>query len=205
VDSLLDEFAKEERLGWDRVSDVDSLSVDEGRMGMFTDLDHTSSTAVPGEEIRYPEPNISQWRRAVCGDLTSAFDFAGDADRMCHRLRSEAIASQHRPYQIPNVQVMPAQESGTRPARALPYEFMTQCRVEADKISVEFISTGKAGAAFYAYTERGGKRLLEDIPSLAGKVVSDYWICFDGEYDIYDLWAERISIFLRGKLDEGTR
>jgi len=86
-----------------------------------------------------PEPNISQWRRAFVATLHRRLILQGTQIGMCHRLRSRRHSFAAQPYQIPNVQVMPAQESGTRPARALPYEFMTQCRVEADKISVEFI------------------------------------------------------------------
>jgi phospholipase C len=28
------------------------------------------------------EPNLTPWRRAVCGDLTSAFDFESSSDRV---------------------------------------------------------------------------------------------------------------------------
>jgi phospholipase C len=41
--------------------------------------DHTSVIRFM-EPLRRAEPNISPWRRAVCSDLTSAFDFAQRAD-----------------------------------------------------------------------------------------------------------------------------
>ncbi|OSC54938.1 hypothetical protein B5180_40510, partial [Streptomyces sp. BF-3] len=39
-------------------------------------FDHTSVLRFMEQRFGVREPNISPWRRAVCGDLTSAFDFA---------------------------------------------------------------------------------------------------------------------------------
>ncbi|NUL25917.1 phosphocholine-specific phospholipase C, partial [Streptomyces lunaelactis] len=39
-------------------------------------FDHTSIVRFMERRFGVEEPNISPWRRAVCGDLTSAFDFA---------------------------------------------------------------------------------------------------------------------------------
>src|SRR5882757_3242933 len=207
VDSLLDEFVKEEPIGLGpRVPMLILSPWTKGGWVCSQTFDHTSVLQFLEKRFDIPEPNISQWRRAVCGDLTSAFDFAGDADRNVPPAAvPKAIASQHRPYQIPNVQVMPAQESGTRPARALPYEFMTQCRVEADKISVEFISTGKAGAAFYAYNGNAAQEAPRRYTVSAGKVVSDYWnIASTGKYDISIYGPNGYLSSFRGKLGEGT-
>src|SRR6202162_5774402 len=38
-------------------------------------FDHTSVIRFIEQRFGVAEPNISQWRRAVCGDLTTAFDF----------------------------------------------------------------------------------------------------------------------------------
>ena len=38
-------------------------------------FDHTSVIRFLETWLGVPEPNISAWRRAICGDLTSAFDF----------------------------------------------------------------------------------------------------------------------------------
>ena len=84
------------------------------------------------------EPNLSAWRRAVCGDLVGAFDFANpnapwpglptttgrtaQADLQCRSLPQATI---------PAVQAMPTQEHGTRPARALPYVLHADAHVDA--------------------------------------------------------------------------
>lgn len=68
--------------------------------------------------------NISDWRRAVCGDLTSAFDFRWPVFGM-------PPLPSPRPTQLtaaggtkirPTTNVPPTQESGVSPARALPYQ-----------------------------------------------------------------------------------
>ena len=68
-------------------------------------------------------PNISAWRRQVCGDLTNCFDFshpntnypalAGVAGITCSSGLTPAV---------PNPQAMPVQEAGTLTARPLPYQ-----------------------------------------------------------------------------------
>src|SRR6185436_15538904 len=74
------------------------------------------------------EPNITKWRRAICGDLTTAFDFATpNAASVQLPEVSTYVPQNHERYpdyvpQPPADQVPPRQEPGQRPARALPYE-----------------------------------------------------------------------------------
>ncbi|MFE4023950.1 phosphocholine-specific phospholipase C [Streptomyces sp. NPDC059101] len=86
-------------------------------------FDHTSITRFLERWTGIEEPNISAWRRTVCGDLTTAFDFS----------RGRRQPSVHQPGPIPPFsgrwkplppvhQALPQQEHGTRPARALPYQ-----------------------------------------------------------------------------------
>ncbi|MDL5466819.1 phospholipase C, phosphocholine-specific, partial [Enterobacter hormaechei] len=81
-------------------------------------------------------PNISAWRRSVCGDLTSAFNFRRpDAGWPSLPDTSGYVAATDRQCgsspvpTIPTTQSMPKQEPGTRPSRALPYEFHASGRV----------------------------------------------------------------------------
>ncbi|MCK7626640.1 phospholipase C, phosphocholine-specific [Streptomyces sp. RS10V-4] len=86
-------------------------------------FDHTSITRFLERWTGVREPNISAWRRTVCGDLTAAFDFS-------RRRKQPAV---HRPGPVPPFsgrwrpqppvhQEMPRQEYGHRPARPLPYQ-----------------------------------------------------------------------------------
>jgi phospholipase C len=69
-------------------------------------------------------PNVSDWRRSVCGDLTAAFDFANPVFGM-PRLPDpgQPIGEPSRGYTpAPSDNVMPVQEAGTKRARRLPYQ-----------------------------------------------------------------------------------
>ena len=69
-------------------------------------------------------PNISAWRRGVCGDLTGAFDFArpvyGLPDLPEPGPPIGEPSGGYRP--VPSDNVRPAQEPGTKRARPLPYQ-----------------------------------------------------------------------------------
>jgi len=70
--------------------------------------------------------NISAWRRQVCGDLTGAFDFANPVSGLPSLPATSTVIGQSfcnaQTNPSPATNAMPAQESGTRPARALPYQ-----------------------------------------------------------------------------------
>ena len=76
------------------------------------------------------EPNITPWRRAVCGDLTSAFDFASASDRVpplppVTAYEPDQSKPPPPPYHPvpPAVGSVPSQERGARPSRRLGYRF----------------------------------------------------------------------------------
>jgi phospholipase C len=69
-------------------------------------------------------PNISAWRRSVCGDLTGAFDFDspvfGLPELPATTVIGDPAGGSYRPPATTNA--MPQQEPGTKPARPLPYQ-----------------------------------------------------------------------------------
>ncbi len=68
-------------------------------------------------------PNISAWRRSVCGDLTSAFDFRHPVYGLPDLPWVTAPVGEPRSYHpVPASNVMPVQEPGSKPARPLPYQ-----------------------------------------------------------------------------------
>lgn len=139
-------------------------------------FDHTSVLQFLEARFGIPEPNISKWRRAICGDLTSAFDFSNAPDASIKSFTvPKPIVSARKPYHVPAVQEMPVQEPGTRPARPLPYEFSTQCRVEEGKLWIDFVNTGEAGAAFYAYNGSAPRESPRRYAVSASQKLSDYW------------------------------
>jgi phospholipase C len=119
-------------------------------------FDHTSLIRFLERRFGIPEPNITPWRRAVAGDLTSAFNFASPHEGIVAlpSTASYAPPNQNRyPDYVPTPpanQALPQQEPGTRPARALPYELHVDGEVNGSQggLRLFFRNTGKAGAVF---------------------------------------------------------
>jgi phospholipase C len=86
-------------------------------------FDHTSLIRFLEQRFGVREPNISAWRRAVCGDLTSTFDFDAEPAPFPELPDTTAYLAQQQastalpPPTVPLHQTMPVQEPGTRPRR----------------------------------------------------------------------------------------
>ncbi len=85
-------------------------------------FDHTSSIRFIERRFGVREPNISAWRRRVCGDLVGTLGFAG-GQRRFPRLPSPIGSAALAAHQcttlpaptVPHPQRLPRQEHGTRP------------------------------------------------------------------------------------------
>ncbi|UOZ03786.1 phosphocholine-specific phospholipase C [Amycolatopsis sp. WQ 127309] len=146
-------------------------------------FDHTSIIRFIERRFGVQEPNITPWRRSVCGDLTSAFDFAR-TDAHVPRLPDTAAYAppdrERHPDYVPAVPakgVLPKQEHGLRPARALPYDLAADARVHGDQLTLTFANHGRAGAAFVVtspsadprtYTVGAGRSLSGALPAAGG-------------------------------------
>ena len=102
------------------------------------------------------ESNITPWRRAVSGDLTSAFNFASPNAAtvpLPSTIAYQPPDNVRHPDYIPVpplVQAIPQQEKGTRPAKALPYVLEVQGTLDAGNVELEldFTNLGTAAAVF---------------------------------------------------------
>jgi phospholipase C len=149
-------------------------------------FDHTSVLQFLEARFNVPEPNINKWRRAICGDLTSAFDFSGAPNPAVKVFPVPAVLSSlKQPYSVPETQSIPKQEPGTRPARALPYCLYTHSRIDMKEVRlyVDFQNEGKAGAAFYARNNLIPQEAPRRYSISASQSVSDYWILSGDEED----------------------
>jgi phospholipase C len=126
-------------------------------------FDHTSLIRFVEQRFGVMEPNITPWRRAVAGDLTSAFDFK-TPNAMVTQLPSTVAYrppdnQRHPDYKPapPAEQRMPVQEAGTRSARALPYGLGVSARVDRTKRAVElsFDNSGSVAAVFHVRASDG--------------------------------------------------
>jgi phospholipase C len=95
---------------------------------------------------------ISQWRRAVCGDLTEVFDFGKQAPTTPIATHTTFINGVN-PAGVPSPQAFPALPApATRIGVALGHEFSVHGHVGlAGQFSLIFANTGSVGVAFIAY------------------------------------------------------
>ena len=150
-------------------------------------FDHTSVLQFLEARFGVPEPNINQWRRAICGDLTTAFDFAGTRNQTAPSFPVPAVLdSLKKPYSVPEPQMMPTQEPGVRPARALPYTLYTHSRVDTKerRLFIDFKNEGKTGAAFYARNNRLPQLPPRRYSVSAAQSLTDFWLISDTDSDL---------------------
>lgn len=132
------------------------------------------------------ESNITPWRRAVVGDLTSAFDFRTPNRSPTPQLPDTDDFKPHdlvrQPDEVPVPPVdprLPQQERGVRPARAIPYTLHADGHASASSIRVDFRNSGGAAAVFQVrsadaahdprgYTVEPGKQLADDWAFASG-------------------------------------
>jgi len=163
--------------------------------------------------------NISDWRRKVCGDLTGMFDFANPVYGLPALPDTSAVIGMSTCGPLPNPapvdNKLPLQESGTRPARALPYQ------PSANLDHLEFGSNGvmkvwikmanegtqaKSSAHFAAYANayRSGGPWQYTVD--AGGNTSDFFNCGtnfgNGPYDLSVVGPNR---FLRRFKGDATK
>ncbi|MEU7433966.1 phosphocholine-specific phospholipase C [Streptomyces sioyaensis] len=145
-------------------------------------FDHTSIIRFMERRFGVHEPNISPWRRAISGDLTSAFDFGLENTKPAALPATDGYRppdkDRHDSYvpKPPANSVLPKQEPGSRPSRPLPYAPLVDGSgtPSTGRYTLTFKSGDKAGACF---TVTAGNRT--DGPwtytTEAGKKISDTW------------------------------
>ena len=122
-------------------------------------FDHTSVIRFLERRFGVKEPNISPWRRAVCGDLTAAFDFRSYSSRRLHLPGTAGnramVYRQARlpPPTVPDHQAtaITAQEPGVRPARPLPYALELNLAASEGGVRLDFDNRSTVGVCCTAY------------------------------------------------------
>ncbi len=153
-------------------------------------FDHTSVIRFCEARFGVIEPNISAWRRAVFGDLTSCFDFKTPNDVVAKlpatsevASRAAALPGRTKPP-TPSQPVAPKQAAGVRRSRSLEYRLTASVDTGA-KTRIGVSNEGSLGAVVHVYdclrldagpqrfTVTPGQRLDADWPA--------------GPYDIFVL------------------
>ena len=144
-------------------------------------FDHTSLIRFIEARFGVDEPNITPWRRAVCGDLTSTFDFESASDRV-PPLPTVGTPDPSMPTPPPFHPVPPAvgsvptQERGVRPSRRLGYRFDVAFDADPDTLNLAVNNDGNLGVqlqarsltvadAPYSYTIGAGDELTVALPN----------------------------------------
>lgn len=160
-------------------------------------FDHTSVGRFLEKRFGITIPAISPWHRAVCGDLTSAFDFSAAPDAAFPPLpkvegaSGVVLAHMQRPKIKPPEHPEPLfQERGLRRSRALPYVLHVDAARALGGAGIEltFRNEGKAGAVFQVYDRMDLAAIPRRYTVEAGKSLSDRWSFHaDGSHDLWIL------------------
>jgi phospholipase C len=172
-------------------------------------FDHTSLIRFVEKRFgrQYPgitEHNITKWRRAVTGDLSSAFDFKTPNEAKVPLPSTVAYLppdDKRHPDYVPTPpadQALPTQEPGTRPARAVPYELHVHdhANLHDQTITLDFKNTGKATVVYHVRSgnTKTGPWSYTVAPSAE---VSDIWNLSTNPGGEYDLSVYGPNGFLR--------
>jgi phospholipase C len=139
-------------------------------------FDHTSLIRFIEARFGVGEPQITPWRRAVCGDLTSAFDFSSASDRVpplpsvaAYKPSQGTTPPSYHPVP-PAVGAVPTQERGVRPSRRLGYRLHIGFDAGPRNLHLAVKNEGRLGVGLqarsltvpgapYSYTIAAGHRI----------------------------------------------
>lgn len=152
-------------------------------------FDQTSVIRFCETRFGVAEPNISPWRRAVCGDLTSCFDFKTPNEAVAElpatadtAQRAKALPGRTKPP-TPAEPAAPIQATGVRRSRPLPYILEVREVPSEGPLRLRFENIGRrAAAVFHAYDclrlDQPPRRYTVE----PGKSLEDEWP--EGAYDV---------------------
>jgi phospholipase C len=148
------------------------------------------------------EPQISKYRRAVCSDLTTAFNFERPNNEPLPTLAGRktkagadalTAAQQALPAIVPAADAaLPVQATGVRPSRALPYELHASARSDSinGRVQLLFANSGQAAAVFHVYDKLNlSERLPRRYVVEPGKQLDGHWSAMTDNAGLYDLWV----------------
>lgn len=174
--------------------------------------DHTSIPQFLEKRFGVTVPAISAWHRAICSDLTSAFDFAepdAQAPGLPDASGSFAALEAHlkRPrLQPPGTRQPLFQEPGMRPSRALAYGLEVESLPEVQGVRLRLVNPGHKGAVLHVYDRLNRERIPRRYTLEAGKGLDDLWpFAEDGAYDLWVLGPNGFLRTFKGHRDDLLR
>ena len=159
-------------------------------------FDHTSIIRLIETRFGVHEPNISKWRRAVCGDLTSCFDFNNPnnegffsqlppTDEWAARAKSILLHSVPKP---PITIIAPIQETGLRPKLPTPYDLTVSATIIDGHININMSNQGtKSSAVLHIYNRNNLDALPHRFTIAPGKTIKWQFPIINNSYDLWIL------------------
>jgi phospholipase C len=170
-------------------------------------FDHTSVLQFVERWSGVTEPNISAWRRQICGDLTSAFTFSTTTAAFPTTLPDTAalVAAANAEKSLPaatapSSSTLPAQETGDRPALPVGYRFDTTSWTDTstNRFWFKTVGLGSLGGGFAAYTVNHRTYADWRYTLPAGGSISDYFSALTYGGGLYDVDLHGPDGYLRG-------
>ncbi len=188
---------------WSRGGYVNSEVFDHTSILQFMEQFLSKKT---GKTIK--ETNISDWRRTVCGDLTSVFrPYSGDKMPLpspvqkqpfyegIHKAQFKKLPEGFKALNEQEVESLKArtaaapyyQEKGIRPSNALPYELYSDAKLKDGKLQLSLSAKNKtfgkkaAGSPFHVYEVHDNDVSVRHYTVAAGDTLTD---SFSAEYPI---------------------
>ena len=144
-------------------------------------FDHTSLIRFVEARFGVDEPNITPYRRAVSGDLTSAFDFVNARDRVpplpnVDAFKPTGVVPPDFHPTPPAHGSVPTQERGVRPSRRLGYRLHVGFHARNGNLHLALENHGTLGAGLqarsltvpgapYSYTIGAGDEINAALPN----------------------------------------
>lgn len=197
---------------WSKGGRVNSQLFDHTSQLRFLETWLTEGKGLSFDKVRCR--HLSPWRRAVCGDLTSVFDFAGpDAVWPAGVPRSAAYPKHggSKDALPPATQSLPRQEKTLtpqpRPACPLPYRLSLIGAAGDDgrRYLLNFANAGSAAAAFIVYSALRSDGPWHYTVEAGRHLDAESWSWDDGRYHLSVLGHNGFSREFAGRLDGGSR
>jgi phospholipase C len=167
-------------------------------------FDHTSTLQFLDKIFGVACTNITPWRQAVMGDMTSCFNFvspnatvpklpAAPDQTASIALNGVQAAAPNAPVPALGSTPLPVQPLiGLVPSRALPYSLHTSAVVNpsAGEVALEFSNTGTQAAVFHVYDQLNPTTPPHRYTVEAGKELLDTWnVTSNTPTGQYSLWV----------------
>jgi phospholipase C len=166
-------------------------------------FDHTSTLQFIGKVFGSTPQNISAWRQAVVGDMTSCFNFANPNDTVptlptpSSAAAASSVLALQKEGSTPTAPAagstaLPTQPLALVPSKALPYALHTSAIASPSNgaVELEFSNTGTQAAVFHVYDQLNLTTPPRRYTVEAGKMLTDTWnVTANTPAGQYSLWV----------------